>query len=66
MATTTIRVLSVEDNPGDARLSVEALAEAPAVAFHVTSVQTLAETVAQELRSAVHGRTLPGPARSLP
>ena len=46
MATNTIRVLLVEDNPGDARLLEEALAEAPASAFHLTNVQTLAQTLA--------------------
>ncbi len=47
MTTKTIRVLLVEDNPGDARLLEEALAEAPASsAFHLTHVQTLAQTLA--------------------
>ena len=46
MAKKTIRVLLVEDNPGDARLLEEALVEAPAAAFHLTNVQTLAQTLA--------------------
>ena len=45
MATETIRVLLVEDNPGDARLLGEALAEAEESAFHLTNVQTLARTL---------------------
>ena len=46
MITKTIRVLLVEDNPGDARLLEEALAEAHDSAFHLTNVQTLAQTLA--------------------
>jgi diguanylate cyclase (GGDEF)-like protein len=38
-----VRVLLIEDNPGDARLIKEALAESTATRFHVDVVQTLAD-----------------------
>src|SRR5712671_628737 len=42
-----IRVLLIEDNPGDARLVREALADARGVHFDVTHTATLADGIAE-------------------
>lgn len=42
-----IRVLLAEDNPGDARLLREALAEAEGARFHLTHVERLADAFAR-------------------
>jgi diguanylate cyclase (GGDEF)-like protein len=41
----TLRVLLVEDNPGDARLLQETLSDIPGVNFHLTHVGSLADAV---------------------
>ena len=45
MDATPIQVLLVEDNPGDARLVQESLAEVPSRRFHLTHVERLEEAL---------------------
>jgi two-component system cell cycle sensor histidine kinase/response regulator CckA len=44
-AAPTVEVLLVEDNPGDARLVKESLAEATARSFHLTHVERLEDAI---------------------
>jgi CheY-like chemotaxis protein len=44
-AATPVEVLLVEDNPGDARLVKESLADVTATAFHLTHVERLEDAI---------------------
>jgi CheY-like chemotaxis protein len=55
----TVRILVVEDNPGDERLVRLALSQDPDSKFDVTSARTLAGAATGNRQEALHRRTQP-------